>query len=215
MTTTDELVGTIAGQLVCDLLGAQQASGDDGVTAAIRISGFGRNEIPAIVARVDGYKLRPGLQPATIVVAARHDPPDISPEFLLQPGRTLTWHRDHLGEEGTVLIELGAQPDAEGLNTVFHLGDDEVLDTSDTERDGRLGLVAKLAWSASSDRELPEVLITELNAFYQALVAVTEGPRRYADGCRSYTRWRRVSPNSSDPSPRPTLLQRSPKRSTS
>ena len=171
-------VEAIIGRAVADLVGAEflkapVASGAPGV----RINGFNEEEIRHLVERLlqIDLTLAGDDEPVRIVVGSREQLSGIPPELVLQPGWTLTRHRNE-NDHGLIVIEHDPQLDETGIRAMHTLSDSDLLNQPDWGTvSGRLHEVARISWSeAEPDNPLalPEPLLEVLKDVFAHLARV-------------------------------------------
>ena len=112
---TEHRHAQIVGRTAASLLEMQfQNSGADD-KPVIRVVNFTPDEVESITQGLAGVKLPGRDEPVKVVVAAAGFPPEYlgslePPQIRLEPGDTLTIHRNRLVTSGQVLIEIGTQP---------------------------------------------------------------------------------------------------------
>jgi hypothetical protein len=183
--STEEVLGAFLAYWVRRELERFQDTPD--VDPAVLVRSFSPAAVSAAVRELRTLCLRGQLEPITVVVAGP-DPDEVVPiDLRMSPDRTLTWYRDHLGPNGSVLVELQTQADSEGLALLFTI-DDERLFSGDTDaREGRQWLV-RHAWQAAGLKgAAPTTLVDGFELVLNALK--DSGQRGQMDELPPVRRW--------------------------
>ena len=120
-----QLVGRVAGKLIRERLGVQPSTRKG--FRPLRVTGFERDEIPAILSELKEFRLPGRASSVQVVVAAVGEPSDYLSD-LEEPQRriddfTFTHYRNRQAPDGLVMIEFGTQGDKEGLRDPGELQD--------------------------------------------------------------------------------------------
>ncbi len=177
----EELVGRVAGELILEALTIEA-----GRAPAVRVTGFTPGEVEWMITTLANQSLPGCSDPIRVITAPGVEViPDDSPTraTLLPEHRTLTSFRNELSENGNVFIELGHQSDREGLGTMFHFGDDQVMEAHKDGMPARLKLMSTMAWvGVCGDSVLPDALVS-------VLVEVFEAHRKHGAGAFALRPW--------------------------
>jgi DNA segregation ATPase FtsK/SpoIIIE, S-DNA-T family len=169
-----DILGQSIAAFVEDRIGRSDLSAEEAPT--IRLKGFLEGEIPSIVDALlanERLTLPEHDVPPTVVVGRRGTLEGVDQVHLLSDERTLTWYRNH-NEHGLIIIELDAQSDAQGLNFIDTLADNDVLRDPDM-RSHRLKTTTSLAWAGASETRsgVPDSVQSEIVALFDHLAAMS------------------------------------------
>jgi hypothetical protein len=155
--STEKVLGAFLAHWVREELGRFEAQPE--VAPAVLVRSFSANAVASATRELRDLRLSGQSVPVTIVVAGPDPASLVPPDLRMPEDRTLTWYRDHLYSNGSVLVELQSQADSEGLAHLFTI-DDERLFSGDSEgRGGRQWLVRHVWESIGCTGAAPQPLL--------------------------------------------------------
>lgn len=188
MTDHKRLTGLVASRIVAELMTRQAAEQPKDSTPAIRVKGFSAGEVEVMLRAWTQLSLPHRSSPVKVVVAARSEDDGFlsdlqPPQQRLAADEMLTTHRNALVVDGTILVEVGPQPDAEGLDALFTVRDDSVLaDPAGGEAVGgltfeaRFELLIDIVWQNRVSSPSPACVHLRAAQVYNALKDVGAAP---------------------------------------
>jgi hypothetical protein len=123
--STVKVLGAVAASMIEERL---REAAKTAKKPVIRVVNFAPDEVEIITSFLAGRKLPDREDPVRVIVAARSEPLDYlaglePPQERLSETATLTAYRNDLSEDGQVFIEIGSQPDSEGLGSLFRFAE--------------------------------------------------------------------------------------------
>ncbi len=180
-----QLVGAVIADLVSQEL---RSASEHEPYPKVRVVGASVTELQQMLNDLSDTKLPDCDDPVRVFVAgAELSPltPAGSHQEILGADETLTAKR-HLQERlGTVLVGVGVMPDAEGLQTLFTIGDQTALRSTgsdDATIESRVDRLTEVVWRLDDDiAEVPGVVKNAVDAIFDAY--------RHIEGAPSLRAW--------------------------
>jgi hypothetical protein len=171
VTLADRVLGRSAVELVADHLGSTRTE-SEALTQRqfFRISNFTAPNIHAFLrewqdrpTQGTGIDLRDEKVVQIVIAVNEGEQEYFEPRYLVEPGKSITWYRNHNHTGRLVYIERGATSDGAGLKNIFTLRDRNFLDG---EFEDARKYIIKYAherasgrnWSGQLERRILEVL---------------------------------------------------------
>lgn len=135
------------------------------------VTSFREDEVTAALAELDGLVLAGATARVALVADVATEQSTIPQRFLLEPDRSLTWHRNN-SPAGLVLFVLAEASDRQGLGQLYRMTDRSLLERPPGSTMDPASWLLDEAWNAAGPDGLehpPEQLRIEAATVYQGV----------------------------------------------